>query len=183
MNRGKTLFSSLRPLVIAGCAVVILAVGCAMPRVYRLTDQKRASLPAGASVDLYIGKLKAPNERIAIVDSERYATKDDAAKERMLEELKRRARKVGAEAVQDIRLLAVRKRGMIADDRAPIAGPMRQGYYHLYFLRGQAIHYLEPVPGEEAIPTERRMPEISKDEANAPATPDTLHNPAVVMDE
>ena len=142
-------------------ASVLLGLGaCTGPRVHPLTDFQYAPKGPDAPIGLLVGKESTPYEAIAVVDSETYAKKDDATKEKMLEDLRKRARKMGADAVQDIRLLPVNVRGVTSDEDVPVPGAWKQGRYQLYFLRGEAIKYVERVgaTGGEAAPSPSASP-------------------------
>ncbi|HUT22763.1 MAG TPA: hypothetical protein VM492_00305 [Sumerlaeia bacterium] len=141
------------------CLLAVLACACAGPRVRRLTDFEYMPKAPDAAIDLFIGKLTRPYEPIAIADSERYALQDyekktrtEAAqaqntiqKERMLADLEKRARRLGGDAVQDVRLLRVKIRGVVRDPRVPVPGAWTQGYAYRYFLRGEVVRYVQEV--------------------------------------
>ncbi len=117
--------------------------GCAGRQVYRLTDKKFPPKPPEAQIDLYLGKVSRPHIEIARIDSRSYESKDDATKQKQMEHLKKRARKLGADAVHDVQLLSKKVRGMESDPNTPFPS-LRPGRYKLYFLRGTAITFQEP---------------------------------------
>jgi len=153
------------------CLVAALAAGaCSAPRqVHRVTDFQYIAKAADAPIDLFVGELTRPYEPIAIVDSKRYESKTDAQKAEMLAELETLARPLGADAVHNVRLLSVRIRGAIADDRVPVPGAWRQGVSYMYFLRGQAVKYVDQV----GLPPTRmaRQPVTEPSLADAPPAP------------
>ncbi|MBN1866259.1 hypothetical protein JW916_03105 [Candidatus Sumerlaeota bacterium] len=193
-------------LGVAALLCLLLAAGCATPRVHRLTDFRYLPKAADAEIDCFVGKLTRPYESIAIVDSERYGEKDNPSKAKMIENLKKRARRIGADAVQDIRLLPVQVRGIVADERVPIVGAWKRGRYDLYFLRGEAVKYVqeiglpraqhalapatEPAEAEPSRPVRtpaaavEELPETpSAAPAAVPATPEILRVPAIAVDD
>jgi uncharacterized protein YbjQ (UPF0145 family) len=92
--------------------------------------------------------------RVAIIQSTSYANKDEKTKARQLEEMKRIARKLGADAVQEIHLLTKKAQGYVMDGRPPLPA-WKQGKYNLYFLRGTAIRYTDhPSTPTESVPSE-----------------------------
>lgn len=118
-----------------------LLVGCSASQIHPLTDKKFPAKPATEEIDLYMGKVERPHIEIAIVDSRSLPGREDKDKQLQLNDLKHLARKLGADAVHDIRLLHKKARGMVIDERVPFPA-WKQGEYKLYFLRGTAIKFL-----------------------------------------
>ncbi len=134
-------------------AITLLAsLACHTPSLKRLTTTHFPPKPNSAPIDLYVGTVSQHHIEVAIIQSRSYASKDENTKARQLEELKRLARKLGADAVQEIRLLTKRAQGYVIDDRVPFPA-WKQGKYNLYFLRGTAIRYTEnsPAAGDTAL--------------------------------
>jgi len=129
------------------CITILLAMlltlaGCSATQIHRLTDEKFTPKPPGTEIDIYIGELKRPYREIAVLDSRCSGTKDSEIKEQQLEDIKRLARKVGADAVHNVRLLTKNARGMVPDQRVPFPA-FKQGRYKLYFIRGDAITFVD----------------------------------------
>ena len=104
----------LRAPLLAAIALIALygIVGCKSPRIHREDNKPRlARKSADAPIDAFVGKLSRPYEKIAVVDSERYKSNDKESKLRMIEDLKKRARQVGADAVQNLQVLNVQIQG------------------------------------------------------------------------
>lgn len=121
--------------------LLVLLVGCSASQIHPLTDKKFPAKPATEEIDLYMGKVERPHFEIAIIDSRSLPGREDKDKQLQLNDLKRMARKLGADAVHDIRLLHKKARGMVIDERVPFPA-WKQGEYKLYFLRGTAIKFI-----------------------------------------
>ncbi|MBI1784744.1 hypothetical protein HYR69_06325 [Candidatus Sumerlaeota bacterium] len=131
---------------------LLLAAGCGGARMKILDHGKFKRRPSIYPIDLYEGKVIESHREIAIIDSTAYPSNpndDPKTKEKMFSELKIRARKVGADAVHDVRILTKRIEGYTIDERAPFPA-WQQGEYPLYFLRGTAIAYESGMPGAVA---------------------------------
>jgi hypothetical protein len=134
----------------------LLLCGCAGPRMMRMEGADYKPLDSRAPVDVYVGQLDPPYAEIAVIDSEAFAFIDDAAKQRQIEELQARARQLGANALQDVRILGKDVRGFTTDEQTPFTS-WKQGEYTLYFMRAMAvrvperepasIHQLNPIGG------------------------------------
>ena len=136
-------------------AITLLAsLACHTPSLKRLTTIHFPPKPKSAPIDLYVGTVSQHHIEVAIIQSRSYASKDENTKARQLEELKRLARKLGADAVQEIRLLTKRAQGYAIDDRVPFPA-WKQGKYNLYFLRGTAIRYTENSPAAGDTPLQQ----------------------------
>jgi len=118
---------------------------CAGPRMKRLTDNRFPPLPAEEPVDVYVNALEPPLTEIAIIDSRSYAYVDDEVKLKQLEELRAKARRLGANTIQDVRILAKVARGMVLDERTPFTS-WKQGVYEMFFMRGTAVLTPEAEP-------------------------------------
>lgn len=137
--------NSSTALFTAACAALALA-GCAGPRELAIEAPKNESRPFGYPVDTYVGEVPETHREIAVIESKAYQNDSAEARQRQLEDLRERARELGADAVQGVRLLTKRVRGYSADERTPFLS-FRQGEYPLYFLRGEAIVYEAGLPG------------------------------------
>jgi uncharacterized protein YbjQ (UPF0145 family) len=100
-------------------------------------------LPESADVELWRGTTTRPKVPIAIISSQRTADRSYEAREAQLEELKERARSLGANGIEDLRVETANVRGFVADPRVPFTA-FKQGDFHLYFIRGTAVRYLQP---------------------------------------
>jgi hypothetical protein len=132
-------------LPIATILILILGIGCAGPRTKMLAPQPLKRLDADARVDVYVGTIQTPHQDVAIIESDAFAYVDDPIKLKQLDQLRLKARRRGANAIQDVQILTKRVRGYMADERVPFAS-MKQGFYELYFMRGTAIHVDEKEP-------------------------------------
>lgn len=136
-------------------AITLLAcLACHTPSLKRLTTTHFPPKPKSAPIDLYVGTVSRHHIEVAIIQSRSYSSKDEKTKAGQLEELKRLARKLGADAVQEIRLLTKRAQGYVIDDRVPFPA-WKQGKYNLYFLRGTAIRYTENSPAAGETPLQQ----------------------------
>jgi hypothetical protein len=156
-----------------GVAVLALfaLVGCASARIQRLTDERFPARPKDATVRLYINKVQQPHREIAFIDSHAVAERTEANREKQLLEIREAARKLGADAVHDIRPLTLRVQGLIPDKQVPFKA-FKQGRQKLYFMRGVAIVYTEksapedasfatpPPPGERETPVPVESPPL-----------------------
>ncbi len=139
---------------IATLAVVMvsLLVGCGGPRQKMLDTAEHRRRPANYPVDIYEGKVIESNREIAIIDSTAYGVNpndDVKTRDKQLDELRTKARTIGADAVHDIRILTKRIEGYTIDERTPFPS-WKQGEYPLYFIRGTAIAYASGLPGAVA---------------------------------
>jgi hypothetical protein len=100
-------------------------------------------------VRLYVNEVRRPHVKIAIVQSFSDPEPDAARKREMLESLTREARKVGADAVMNIRQLRNDVRGAVVDEAVPFRS-YKQGRYDMFFLRGTAIRFVDEMPAETA---------------------------------
>lgn len=138
---------------------ILVMAGCSATHVYRISQEKFPPKPPGAEIELYIGKVKRPHKEIAVIDSRSLGSKDDEAKKQQLDDLKEIARKLGADAVHNIRLLRKRARGMVPDERVPFPA-WKQGEYNLFFLRGEAIKFITAqMQPEQEQKSESTIPE------------------------
>ena len=66
-----------------------------------------------------------------------------------MEELRRSARWLGANGIENLRVETAEAQGMVADPRVPFTA-WKQGEFELHFVRGTAVRYLDtaPLPSE-----------------------------------
>jgi hypothetical protein len=141
----------MRPTAAAlrGVLLVIaasLVSGCVGGRVNWLTDHRYSAKPRDASVDVYIGQAPVAFEKIAIIQTPASDKKDKETRERQLADIRHLARKIGADGVQDVRWLSLEGRGWVWDPYTPFPSA-KQGRYQQFFLRGEAIKYVETPTG------------------------------------
>ena len=131
----------------AAMAVLLLAMtllcGCGRPHVQRIGDAQFPPRPRNAPVEVVENTLNRAYEPVALIDSNQYRADDPTSKTAMTEDLRKRARKVGANAVHKVRILEVSKRGAVHDPLVPIPGAWVQGTYTEHFMRGEAVRYIE----------------------------------------
>lgn len=140
---------TLAALVLAGALGLH---GCAGPQVKMLTDNRYEPRPESFEVDLYQGGVQTPHQEIAKLDSLAVDELTTAAREVLVEDLRKRARKLGADAVTDVVLLTGSIRGWVRDPQTPFRS-YKQGWGDRYFLRGTAVRF-KPVlmeAGEGAV--------------------------------
>ena len=137
---GMSMMTSRRLLFPLLLAALVFA-GCTSTKVYRLTEEQFPATQNPEDVRLFLGQVQRPHVRIAHVNSYLDRDKTVATKREQLEDLRRRAARLGAEAVVSVRLLREKHRGYELDPTVPF-GALRQGQYDLYFLRGTAIRFV-----------------------------------------
>lgn len=123
-------------------ALIAGLIGCAAADYKLLTDEKFPAKPKNYEVELFLGEIDRPHKTIAIVQSKSYDNKFEATKSRQLDEVKETAAKLGADAVQKVRMLENKAKGFVADNQTPFSS-WKQGKYNLYFIRGEAIVYTD----------------------------------------
>jgi len=132
-----------------GSAAILLVIcwtGCGGPRMKKLDETNYRRRPAKYPIDVYVGQVPQTHRDLAVIESTAYATNDDPVLIKQKEELKREARDIGADAVEDVRVLKKEIKGYTIDERTPF-NSWKQGEYPLYFLRGTAIVYESGLPG------------------------------------
>jgi len=129
------------PLLFAGLTFALVVLGCSATNVHRLTEEKYPRKSKDAEVKLYINAVTEKHVPIALVNS--FAAGEDTPeiRRRQLADIQKRSRKLGADAVMNVRALKNRGRGMIPDDNVPFSA-VKPGNYTQYFLRGTAIVYV-----------------------------------------
>jgi hypothetical protein len=123
--------------------VLLLSAGCAGPRTTVLTDHHYSRLHQGEPVTVYLEKIDSPYEEIAFIESEAYPYIDDDVKLRQLDQLRDVARSLGANVIQEVRILPRNINGYIIDEAVPFTS-WKQGECQLYFMRGKAVRVAEP---------------------------------------
>jgi len=136
-------------ITLAGVALAL--AGSSATRIHPLVEERIAAKPRDFEVRLFIRKVEEPFREIAIIDSPPLPSRDEQAREKSLRAIQRAARRLGADAVHDMRPLKLRVRGMVVDERVPFRA-YQQGEYELYFWRGTAILYTTPQDSASAAP-------------------------------
>lgn len=138
---GKQL-SGLSPWIAVGLMVL---TSCGGPRMKMLAEEDYAALHPEVSVDVFVGTMEREHEPVALIDSEAFTYVDENVKLQQIEQLKERARRLGANAIHDVRILPKYVEGFTVDERVPFTA-WRQGRYPMYFMRGEAIRLPEREP-------------------------------------
>lgn len=126
-----------------------LLAGCGGPRAFSLTSETHERRPSIYPIEVFLGRVSQPYREIAVIESSAYADDDDATRVKQVEQLQKKARRLGADAVQEVRILAKEVRGFTADERTPFP-TLKQGEYPLYFMRATAIIFESSLPGSVA---------------------------------
>lgn len=129
-----------RRLSVALLLGVIASLGCAGPRMMWLTEKRYSPRSASHPIDLYEGEVQTAHEEIAIIDSVAVELLTTETRKTLVEDLRARAREVGADAVMNVSMLTRADRGWIPDPQTPFRS-WRQGWTDLHFLRGRAIRF------------------------------------------
>ena len=129
------------PLLFAAFAFGLFVIGCSATNVHMLTEEKYPRKSKDAEVKLYINQVHEKHVAIALVNS--FAAGEDTPdiRRKQLADIQKRARKLGADAVMNVRALKNKGRGMVPDDNVPFSA-VKPGKYTQYFLRGTAIVYV-----------------------------------------
>jgi hypothetical protein len=152
-------------MLTAALGAALLAGGCAATRTHHLTDSRYRALPDDAPVRLYVNTVAQPHLEIAHINSFPADKDTPEVRRQQLEDLQARARRLGADAVVNIRSLRNKGRGWIPDDQTPFDS-YRLGNYEQFFLRGTAIRFEEapeaapaaaPAVAPADIPRERTL--------------------------
>lgn len=129
------------PIFCILCVVASFA-GCSNNKVYYLTEERFPPTPDDQEIKLYINQTKRPHMPIAFINSKSDSNLEPETKKAQLEDLKERARELGADAVINIRNLNNKVNGFTVDERVPFHS-YRQGNYELSFFRGTAIKFVD----------------------------------------
>jgi hypothetical protein len=130
-------------------AALLAAAGCASRTVYRLTDEKFRPTPANQEIKLYVTDVAQKYQPIGWVQSRSAPDREPKTKNAQLKYIVSEARKIGADAIVNVRMLRNKVRGAIADEAVPLPA-WQQGEYERYFMRGLAIRYVEDGEAEPA---------------------------------
>ena len=146
----KHSFPILRTSLVLALAALV-AVGCTGPRTKRLSKAKYEKVPKDQDIEVYVSD--AGGEKLAVIESDAFAYVDEAVKRRQLDQLTAKARSLGGNAVEHVRILTKEVQGYTPDERVPFTA-WKQGRYELYFMRAEATRRpeLEPANLDEARP-------------------------------
>ncbi len=132
----------LPPLLLAAAALTLLGCGLTSRHVDAyLTDARFPPRFPDADVELWVGETSRPRVPIAIISSSRRADRSREGREAQIEELRDHARRLGAHAIENLRVETAEVDGFVADPRVPFTA-FKQGEFELHFIRGTAVHYL-----------------------------------------
>ncbi|NUP91030.1 MAG: heavy metal-binding domain-containing protein [Candidatus Sumerlaeia bacterium] len=140
----RTLLFAVAAASLTGCGLFVRKVDVR----YNPNFPRR---PEGAQVDLWVGETSRPNIPIAVISSRRTAERSREAREAQIEELRERARRMGADAIENVRVETAEVRGFVGDPMVPFTA-WKQGEFELYFVRGTAIRYTGGAPPMPADP-------------------------------
>lgn len=113
---------------------------CANHHVYRLTDKKYPKTPATQDVKLYANDVTQPYVMLAYINSFEAFNATPDTRRLQLQDLQKRARKLGADAVINVTQLENDIKGFKRDEMTPFPSP-EHGEWGETFLRGTAIKY------------------------------------------
>ena len=136
-----------------GILLAGLVAACGGPRMLRIAEEPLAPLPPETPVAIYVGEVEPVVREVAIIESDRAVYEDEATRLKQIEQLRAKARALGANAIQEVEILPVQVRGFTPDERTPFKS-WKQGEYSLFFMRGKAIvvEEQEPVVLEDVEP-------------------------------
>ncbi|MCB2154107.1 hypothetical protein KQI84_04425 [bacterium] len=169
---------SMRRAILLILIAALAMAGCSSTKVYRLTEERFPATKNPDDVRLFLGQVQRPHIRIAYVNSYLDREKTVLTKRDQLQDLRRRAAKLGAEAVVNVQLLREKHEGFEMDPTVPFSA-LRQGQYNLYFLRGTAIRYVSEEEAQAAEAAEYpestfnidTIPEVDTEDAPLPDPP------------
>lgn len=148
-------------------SLIPAGIGCHRPRIKTLATTRAMPLAADETVEVYVGKVAQPGKRLAIIETGDVGFVDDTVRRRWVEELQAKARRLGANAIEDTRILTKRVSGFVPDPQTPFAS-VRPGKTEYYFMRATAIRIedSEPASYAEARPASgwvvEKLPEPPK---------------------
>lgn len=141
------------PAAILAASLGACFTACTGPRQLKFGDETYRRRPSTYPIDIFVGEVDIPHRKIAIIESKSYDIDNAITREEQLEELKRAARARGADAVQELRILAKKAKGFTVDERSPMPA-WKQGEYPLFFMRGTAIIYESSLRSPLLLPTQ-----------------------------
>ena len=131
---------------------LLFMVSCSY-RIQRISTEKYKKKPKGTEIALYEGELLEPHTSIAVISSKGFPKSEAEAKKEQLLQLRKIACRLGADAVENITVKKMEKRGMVKNPRTPFPSIM-QGITYYEYLEGTAIKYTEKmgVHSKDEIP-------------------------------
>ncbi len=158
--------------------IAFSVTSCASRKVHRLTDQKFEPTPQNQEVKLFVNAVRRPHIQLAYIDSFYDSADDTEVLKRQLADIRKKARKLGADAIVNVRQLNSEVRGFTVDESVPFKS-YEQGEYELTFVRGTAVKFVEEnderIPQEEivmeddapeSVPTDSGIPTIKTADPN-----------------
>lgn len=140
-------------LGISLCLLMSGSIGCSRARVHPLSLYEYRAKPKSYDMPAYFGKVDRPHVPIAIIDSSPRETLDQPTKDKMLAEVKKAARKIGADAVHDARFIEGEGSGYVSDPATPFPSA-KQGPYEMNYLRVEAIKFPDLPSAAQSQPTQ-----------------------------
>jgi hypothetical protein len=148
---------------LALCLVLGVASGCARGRIHRLDPNPPPRLTEGEP-EVFATTPDRPWREIAVVMTTTREGMDDEVLAKHVREIKKAARRAGADAVINARLVTVKKTGYVRDPNTPFPSAT-QGEWAEYQMKGSAVVYVETdAAGQPMAP----IGEIVASSADAP---------------
>jgi hypothetical protein len=119
---------------------LLVAAGCTQPQMKMLQDKRYTPRPEDFPIELYASDVQTPRDEIAILDSAAVQILTTDTRRMLVEDMRQRARKLGADAVTNVVMLIRPERGWVPDPQTPFRS-YRQGWRDYYFLRGRAVRF------------------------------------------
>lgn len=123
----------------------MLLCGCNTPTMKKLVWETYPPKQSDADVELFVGAMERPGKPIAIIQSRYFDEQTPENKTKMLADLRKMGRRIGADAVADIRIMPKYFQGMVVDERTPFPD-WKQDKTYAFFMRGTAVVYQEDKP-------------------------------------
>jgi len=143
-----------KTILVLFCLMFIIS--CAY-RVQRISTEKYKKKPKGTEIALYEGELLEPHTSIAVISSKGFTKSEGEAKKQQLLQLRKIACRLGADAVENITVKQMEKKGMVRNPRTPFPSIM-QGITYYEYLEGTAIKYTEKM----GVHSKDEVPRFSK---------------------
>lgn len=166
-----------RRLAVVACVAIalLLLTGCGGSKIQPISPDEAfpPAKPADYTMRCFKNTVTRPHRDIAWIDSTPLSDRSEESWEKQLQELQAAARKIGADAVHNVRALKLKARGAVIDEDVPFTA-VKQDRYDLYFLRGTATVYLDegaaapPAPNPAASAEGESLPPASAPAVFAP---------------
>ncbi len=135
--------SALLGLILISSAMLLC--GCNTPTMKKLVWESYPPKQSDADVELFLGSVDRPTKSIAIIQSRYFDEQTAENKAKMLADMRKMGRRIGADAVADIRIMPKRFQGMAVDERTPFPD-WKQDTTYAFFMRGTAVVYQDDNP-------------------------------------